>query len=98
MSESERKKKRNEWGEGIAPWQKRGLNAKEWCKLNEVSRSTFCCWQQQFGQAAGPENTKEKVEVGVFIEIQCNDVTVKVDKTFDGETLGQVLGVLRKLS
>jgi putative transposase len=112
MSESDRNQKRDLWEERITQCRKTGLSVKDWCQLNQISRSVFYYWQRRINNLTSSKKVQTQTAVpGTFIEIpiehtpeqsgieiQCNDVTIRVEKSFDKEALAKVVAVLREVS
>jgi hypothetical protein len=87
---------KQEWTDKIAAWRESGQSIAAWCRQHDESYYRFIYWRKRLG----PKQKK----TGGFVELtfetsslslECNGLTLHIERGFDRELLRDVLSVLR---
>lgn len=87
----------------ISSWQAGGLSMTQWCKNQHIPVSTFSGWKAQL-EKVDPVQLKEQDFISidndssdVGIELQFEELSIKLSKNFDPDILAKCLVVIRGL-
>ena len=86
-----------QWTEKIAVWRESGLSIASWCRQNNEGYHRFLYWGKRLRQKDWP-STSAFVELTLetsSMTVECNGVTLHIEREFDRDLLRQVLSVLR---
>jgi hypothetical protein len=87
---------KQQWAEKIAAWRESGLNIAAWCRQNNEGYHRFLYWRKRLQQ--NTQSSGRFVELSVEtspLAVECNGVTLHIERGFDRELLRQVLSVLK---
>ncbi len=90
---------KQQWAEKIAVWRESGLSIAAWCRQNNEGYYRFIYWRKRLQPNVQP-STSRFVELTFetsSLAVECNGVTVNIDRGFDRDLLRQVLSVLKAL-
>jgi len=85
-----------EWTDKIAHWRASGQSIAGWCRQHDESYHRFLYWRKRLESA--------QKQVGRFVELtlgtsslalECNGMTLQIERGFDRDLLRDVLSVLR---
>jgi hypothetical protein len=89
---------KQEWTDKIADWRASGLSIAAWCRQHDQNYHRFLYWRWRLE----PQQPK----TGGFVELsfrasslalECNGMTLHLERGFDPELLRDVLAVLRRV-
>lgn len=107
MPKNQDSQAQQEWAERIERWRTSGQNVSDWCKKNRINRSLFYYWRKQLIRS--PSRFREESTTHAFveipeeppsdtgIEIECQNLIVRIKREFDPKTLQSCLQILRGL-
>lgn len=87
---------KQEWTDKIADWRASGQSIAAWCRQHDESYYRFIYWRKRL-------EPKQK-KTGRFVELtfgasslflECNGMTLQIERGFDRDLLRDVLSVLR---
>ena len=87
---------KQQWAEKITAWRESGLSIAAWCRQNNEGYHRFLYWRKSLQQNTQPSG--RFVELAVepsSLAVECNGVTLHIERGFDRELLRQVLAVLK---
>ena len=107
MDEKARNSKelRNFWSEKLAHWQMSGKNGAQWCREQKLSYQYFTYWKKELLVEHNPTKIASQFSElidepseneGSGIKIQYEELVLRVDVDFDGETLRRLILLLRR--
>ena len=85
-----------QWAEKITAWRESGLSIAAWCRQNDEGYHRFLYWRKRLEpktQASG-----RFVELSIetsSLAVECNGVTLHIERGFDRDLLRQVLAVVK---
>lgn len=90
-----------EWTEKLAAWRSSGLSIAAWCRQNAEGYHRFLYWRNRL-------EAQWSVPSGRFVELtldhgqsplrlECNGISLHVERGFDPGLLTEVLAVLKKV-
>ena len=96
-----------EWVERMERWRRSGQSVSDWCKKNRIKRSAFYRWRKRLirSHSRSQEDSiahafveiPEEPSSDTGIEIECQNLIIRVKKEFDSKTLRSCLQILRGL-
>ena len=94
-----KEEKRRYWREHIKAWQESGQNQIEYCKNQNIKKSTLGYWRTRLAREDGFVEIPVKIESATPIEIIISKtVKIQVQKGFDPDVLVQTVKTLEQLS
>ncbi len=90
---------KQQWAEKIAAWRESGLSIAAWCRQNNEGYYRFIYWRKRLQPKVLP-STGRFVELTFetsSLAVECNGVTLHIERGFDRDLLRQVLSVLKAL-
>ena len=87
---------KQEWTDKIADWRASGLSIAAWCRQHDQNYHRFLYWHRRL--------EPQQAKAGGFVELsfrasslalECNGMTLHLERGFDPELLRDVLSVLR---
>lgn len=87
---------KQEWTDKITTWRESGQSIAAWCRRHDESYYRFIYWRKRL--------EPKRKESGRFVELtlgasslvlECNGMTLHIERGFDRELLRDVLAVLR---
>lgn len=87
---------KQEWTDKISAWNESGQSIAAWCRQHDENYHRFLYWRRRL------ESPQKKI--GGFVELtfgasslalECNGLTLHIERGFDRELLRDVLSVLR---
>jgi len=90
---------KQQWSEKIAAWQESGLSIAAWCKQNDEGYYRFIYWRKRLLQPKVQPSTSfvELTLEPSALAVECNGVTLHIERGFDRELLRDALSVLKGL-
>jgi hypothetical protein len=87
---------KQQWSEKIAAWRESGLSIAAWCRQNNEGYYRFIYWRNRLQQKATPSGRFVELAVETSsLAVECNGVTLRIERGFDRDLLRQVLSVLK---
>lgn len=87
---------KQQWSEKIAAWRESGLSVAAWCRQNNEGYHRFLYWRNRLRQKAMPSGRFVELTVETSsLAVECNGVTLHIERGFDRELLREVLSVLK---
>ncbi|MDW7758957.1 MAG: hypothetical protein SCH72_14825 [Desulfuromonadales bacterium] len=87
-----------QWAEKIAAWRESGLSIAAWCRQNNEGYHRFLYWRKRVGQKAQSSGRFVQLSIETSsLAVECNGVTMHIERGFDRDLLRQVLSVLKAL-
>lgn len=87
---------KQQWAEKITAWRESGLSIAAWCRQNDVGYHRFLYWRKRLQQNTQPSGRFVELTVEPSsLAVECNGVTLHIERGFDRELLRQVLAVLK---
>ena len=84
------------WAEKITAWRESGLSIAAWCRQNDEGYHRFLYWRKRLHQNMQPSGRFVELTVEPSsLVVECNGVTLHIERGFDRELLRQVLAVLK---
>jgi|LGVD01.1.fsa_nt_gb hypothetical protein len=87
------------WSEKIAAWRESGLSVAAWCRDQAENYHRFLYWRKRLAMPViQPPGRFVELELAAPpLALSCNGVYVHVASGFDGNLLGEVLTVLKRV-
>ena len=88
---------KQQWTEKIADWRASGLSIAAWCRQNDEGYYRFLYWRKRLQPKVQP-TTGRFVELTFetsSLAVECNGMTLHIERGFDRELLRDVLSVLK---
>jgi hypothetical protein len=102
-----RKSGEEKWRDIIRSCRASGITVKKWCTENNINFNTYRYWFTRINKSEGKnvqwaevtippaEGKSEQFNIQTSFTIYLNDFSIKIEKGFDGDTLAELLKVLR---
>jgi hypothetical protein len=87
---------KEQWAEKITAWRESGLSIAAWCRQNDEGYHRFLYWRKRLEPKT--QSSGRFVELSIAsatMAVECNGVTVHIERGFDRDLLRQVLAVLK---
>jgi hypothetical protein len=88
-----------EWSEKVSAWRSSGVSVAAWCRQNAEGYHRFLYWRKRLGgQQAEPSGRFVELSLGPStLHLECNGVTIRVDRDVDTGLLTDVLLLLKRM-
>jgi len=87
---------KEQWSEKIAAWRESGLSIAAWCRQNNEGYHRFLYWRKRLHQNTKPSGRFVELSIeSSTLAVECNGVTLHIERGFDRDLLRQVLSVLK---
>jgi hypothetical protein len=87
---------KQQWSEKIAAWRESGLSMAAWCRQNNEGYYRFIYWRNRLQPKAAPSGRFVELSFETSsLAVECNGVTLHIERGFDRDLLRQVLSVLK---
>jgi len=88
-----------EWEENICQQKLSGLPIESWCRQNNVTACSFHYWKKRLLNPAQMNSSSftELKDQNTGITIECNGISLRLDKHFEPATLKACLALLMEL-
>ena len=87
---------KEQWAEKITAWRESGLSIAAWCRQNNEGYHRFLYWGKRLEQNTQPSGRFVELSIeSSTLAVECNGVTLHIERGFDRELLRQVLSVLK---
>ncbi|MHB8978824.1 MAG: IS66 family insertion sequence element accessory protein TnpA [Trichloromonadaceae bacterium] len=87
---------KQEWTDKIAAWHASGQSIAAWCRQHDESYCRFIYWRKRL--ELKPKTTGRFVELTFgtsSLALECNGMTLHIERGFDRDLLRDVLSLLR---
>ena len=87
---------RQEWTDKIADWRESGQSIAAWCRQHDESYYRFLYWRKRLEPKQKESGRFVELTVGASsLALECNGMTLHIERGFDRDLLRDVLSVLR---
>jgi len=87
---------KEQWTEKLTAWRESGLSIAAWCRQNDEGYHRFLYWRRRLQPTTQPAGRFVELSIeSSSLAVECNGVTLHIERGFDRELLRQVLAVVK---
>ena len=87
---------KDQWAEKLTAWRESGMSIAAWCRQNDEGYHRFLYWRRRLQPKTPPSGRFVELSIeSSTLAVECNGVTLHIERGFDRELLRQVLSVLK---